>query len=67
MLVLVSVGVATAIAVPLGIALTPPVAWQRPVLAAGERRADDPEPGALGLLIPIPLFGIGTRTALFAR
>jgi osmoprotectant transport system permease protein len=62
-LVLVSVGVATAIAVPL-IVLTS-VAWQRPVLAARTScrwsrawRSWPPDPD--------PAFGIGTRTALFA-
>ena len=66
MLVLASVGIATAIAVPLGIALTRREAWQRPVLAAANVVQTIPSLALFGLLIPIPLFGIGTRTALFA-
>ena len=65
-LVLTSVGIATAIAVPLGIALTRRVAWQRPVLAAANVVQTIPSLALFGLLIPLPLFGIGTRTALFA-
>ena len=65
-LVLASVGVATAIAVPLGIALTRRVAWQRPVLAAANVVQTIPSLALFGLLIPLPLFGIGARTALFA-
>ena len=65
-LVLTSVGIATAIAVPLGIALTRRVAWQRPVLAAANIVQTVPSLALFGLLIPLPLFGIGSRTALFA-
>jgi osmoprotectant transport system permease protein len=65
-LVLVSVGIATAIAVPLGIVLTRRIAWQRPVLAAANVVQTVPSLALFGLLIPIPLFGIGARTALFA-
>ena len=65
-LVLVSVGIATAVAVPLGIALTRRTAWQGPVLAAANVVQTIPSLALFGLLIPIPLFGIGARTALFA-
>jgi len=65
-LVLASVGVATAIAVPLGIVLTRRVAWQGPVLAAANVVQTVPSLALFGLLIPLPLFGIGSRTALFA-
>jgi osmoprotectant transport system permease protein len=65
-LVLASVGVATAVAVPLGIVLTRRTAWQEPVLAAANIVQTIPSLALFGLLIPIPLFGIGTRTALFA-
>jgi osmoprotectant transport system permease protein len=65
-LVLASVGIATAIAVPLGIALTRRAAWQRPVLAAANVVQTIPSLALFGLLIPLPLFGIGARTALFA-
>ena len=65
-LVLTSVGIATAVAVPLGIVLTRRTAWQGPVLAAANVVQTIPSLALFGLLIPIPLFGIGTRTALFA-
>jgi len=65
-LVLTSVGIATAVAVPLGIALTRRVAWQQPVLAAANVVQTIPSLALFGLLIPLPLFGIGARTALFA-
>ena len=65
-LVLASVGIATAVAVPLGIALTRRPAWQRPVLAAANVVQTIPSLALFGLLIPVPFFGIGTRTALVA-
>src|SRR5262249_47134528 len=65
-LVLASVGIATAVAVPLGIALTRRTAWQRPVLAAANVVQTIPSLALFGLLIPVPFFGIGTRTALVA-
>ena len=65
-LVLASVGLATAIGVPLGIALTRRPAWQRPVLGAANVVQTIPSLALFGLLIPLPLFGIGTRTALVA-
>jgi osmoprotectant transport system permease protein len=65
-LVLTSVGIATAVAVPLGIVLTRRTAWQGPVLAAANVVQTIPSLALFGLLIPMPLFGIGTRTALFA-
>src|SRR5262249_17769245 len=65
-LVLASVGLATAIGVPLGIALTRRPAWQRPVFGAANVVQTIPSLALFGLLIPLPLFGIGTRTALVA-
>jgi osmoprotectant transport system permease protein len=65
-LVLASVGLATAIGVPLGILLTRRPAWQRPVLGAANVVQTIPSLALFGLLIPLPLFGIGTRTALVA-
>jgi osmoprotectant transport system permease protein len=65
-LVLASVGLATAIGVPLGIALTRRPAWQRAVLGAANVVQTIPSLALFGLLIPLPLFGIGTRTALVA-
>jgi osmoprotectant transport system permease protein len=66
MLVLASVGIATAVGVPVGVALTRRTAWQRPVLAAANVVQTIPSLALFGLLIPLPVFGIGTRTALFA-
>jgi osmoprotectant transport system permease protein len=65
-LVLASVGIATGVGVPLGIALTRRPAWQRPVLTAANVVQTIPSLALFGLLIPVPFFGIGTRTALFA-
>ena len=66
LLVLASVGLATAVGVPLGILLTRRPAWQRPVLAIANVVQTIPSLALFGLLIPLPLFGIGTRTALVA-
>ena len=65
-LVLASVGIATAVGVPLGVALTRRPRWQRPVLGAANVVQTIPSLALFGLLIPIPIFGIGTRTALVA-
>ena len=65
-LVLVSVGFATAVGVPLGVALTRRPTWQRPVLGAANVVQTIPSLALFGLLIPLPFFGIGTRTALVA-
>jgi osmoprotectant transport system permease protein len=66
LLVLASVGIALALGVPLGILLTRRVAWQRPVLGVANLVQTIPSLALFGLLIPIPFFGIGTRTALVA-
>ncbi|HXJ35932.1 MAG TPA: ABC transporter permease [Candidatus Eisenbacteria bacterium] len=65
-LVVVSVALATALAVPLGILLTRRPAWQRLVLGAANVVQTIPSLALFGLLIPLPFFGIGTRTALVA-
>jgi osmoprotectant transport system permease protein len=65
-LVLASVGIATVVGVPLGVMLTRRPAWQRPVLGAANVVQTIPSLALFGLLIPLPLFGIGTRTALVA-
>jgi osmoprotectant transport system permease protein len=65
-LVCASVGIATAAGVPLGVALTRRPSWQRPVLGAANVVQTIPSLALFGLLIPLPLFGIGTRTALVA-
>jgi osmoprotectant transport system permease protein len=67
LLVVVSVGLATAIGVPLGIAVTRRPGWQRLVLGAASAVQTIPSLALFGLLIPVPfLGGIGTRTALIA-
>jgi osmoprotectant transport system permease protein len=65
-LVLASVGIATLVGVPLGIALTRRPAWQGVVLGTANVVQTIPSLALFGLLIPLPLFGIGTRTALVA-
>jgi osmoprotectant transport system permease protein len=65
-LVAVSVGVAIVLGVPLGIALTRRPGWQRPVLGVANVVQTIPSLALFGLLIPLPLFGIGMRTALVA-
>jgi osmoprotectant transport system permease protein len=65
-LVLASVGIATAVGVPLGILLTRRPTWQRLVLGTANVVQTIPSLALFGLLIPIPFFGIGVRTALVA-
>lgn len=66
-LVVVSVGVASAIGVPVGIALTRWPAWKRLVLGSASVVQTIPSLALFGLLIPVPwIGGIGTRTALIA-
>jgi osmoprotectant transport system permease protein len=65
-LVLASVGLATAIGVPLGIALTRRPGWRDVVLGGANVVQTIPSLALFGLLIPLPFFGIGTRTALVA-
>jgi osmoprotectant transport system permease protein len=66
-LVAVSVGLATLIGVPLGIAVTRRPAWQRWVLGAANAIQTVPSLALFGLLIPVPFVGgIGMRTALVA-
>jgi len=67
MLVVVSVGIASAVGVPLGIALTRRPAWKRFVLGSAGIVQTIPSLALFGLLIPVPwIGGIGTRTALVA-
>jgi osmoprotectant transport system permease protein len=62
-----SVSAATAIGVPLGIALTRRTRWQRLVLGAASVVQTIPSLALFGFLIPVPwVGGIGTRTALVA-
>ena len=67
LLVVISVGLATAIGVPLGILLTRRPGWQRLVLGTASAVQTIPSLALFGLLIPVPFIGgIGTRTALIA-
>jgi osmoprotectant transport system permease protein len=67
LLVGVSVGIATAVGVPLGIVLTRRPGWQRVVLGAAGVLQTIPSLALFGFLIPVPVIGgIGTRTALVA-
>jgi len=67
LLVVISVGLATAIGVPLGIVLTRRPGWQRLVLGTASAVQTIPSLALFGLLIPVPFIGgIGTRTALIA-
>ena len=66
-LVAISIGIATAIGVPLGIFLTRRPAWSRPVLGLVGVIQTIPSLALFGFLIPVPAIGgIGTRTALVA-
>jgi osmoprotectant transport system permease protein len=66
-LVGVSIGIATALGVPLGVALTRRPGWSRLVLGAAGVLQTIPSLALFGFLIPVPwIGGIGTRTALVA-
>jgi osmoprotectant transport system permease protein len=67
LLVAASVGIATGIAVPLGIWLTRRPTWSRIVLGAAGVLQTIPSLALFGFLIPVPwIGGIGVRTALVA-
>ena len=67
MLVAVSIGIATAIAVPLGVFLTRRPAWSRFVLGIAGVVQTIPSLALFGFLIPVRgIGGIGVRTALVA-
>jgi osmoprotectant transport system permease protein len=65
-LVLLSVGAATAIGIPLGVWVTRHPRWKRTVLGAAGAIQTIPSLALFGLLIPVPMLGIGTKTALLA-
>jgi osmoprotectant transport system permease protein len=65
-LVGISVGVATAIGVPLGIVLTRRPAWSRLVLGTVSIVQTIPSLALFGLLIPVRGLGVSARTALVA-
>jgi osmoprotectant transport system permease protein len=67
MLVVVSIGIATAIGVPLGVVLTRRPGWSRAVLGLASVLQTIPSLALFGFLIPVPAIGgIGVRTALVA-
>jgi len=66
-LVLVSVGIAVTVGVPLGIALVRRPRLARPVLAFANLAQTIPSLALFGFLIPVPFIGgIGVRTAIVA-
>jgi osmoprotectant transport system permease protein len=66
-LVLVSMGIAAAIAIPLGVLLTRRAVWRRPLLGFANVMQTIPSLALFGFLIPIPFIGgIGKRTAIVA-
>jgi len=67
LLVLVSVGLAVAIGVPLGLVLARRPRLARPVLALANLAQTIPSLALFGFLIPVPFIGgIGVRTAIVA-
>lgn len=67
LLVFISTGLAVAIGLPLGIALTRVASLRGPVLAIANIMQTVPSLALFGLLIPIPFIGgIGARTAVIA-
>jgi osmoprotectant transport system permease protein len=67
MLVAISIGIATAIGVPLGVVLTRRPGWSRVVLGLASVFQTIPSLALFGFLIPVPAIGgIGVRTALVA-
>src|SRR2546425_9064748 len=67
MLVGVSVGLATAIGVPLGVWLTRRPGWSRIILGLASVLQTIPSLALFGFLIPVPwIGGVGVRTALVA-
>src|SRR5689334_16157103 len=67
MLVAVSIAIATAIGVPLGVWLTRRPAWSRVVLGVASVAQTIPSLALFGFLIPVPwIGGVGVRTALVA-
>ena len=66
LLVLASTAMAVAVGIPAGILLTRRPALKRPVLALAGVMQTIPSLALFGLLIPLPLLGIGARTATVA-
>ena len=66
MLVAVATALAVAVGLPLGILLTRRAALKKPVLAFAGVMQTVPSLALFGFLIPLPLLGIGARTATVA-
>lgn len=66
LLVLLSTGVAVVVGVPLGLALTRRPSLARPVIGFASVMQTVPSLALFGFLIPVPLLGIGNRTAIVA-
>lgn len=65
-LVGISTGVAVAIGVPLGVVITRRERWRGPVLGVANVFQTIPSLALFGFLLPVPLLGIGARTAIVA-
>src|SRR5258708_17009102 len=66
-MVLISVGIAGAIGIAVGVVLTRRAGWRRPVLGFASLMQTVPSLALFGFLIPIPFIGgIGRRTAILA-
>ncbi|HEX8474252.1 MAG TPA: ABC transporter permease/substrate-binding protein [Pyrinomonadaceae bacterium] len=67
-LVLIAISTATAVAIgiPVGVLLTRRASLKRPVLAVAGVLQTVPSLALFGFLIPLPLLGIGARTAIVA-
>ena len=66
-LVAISIGIATAVGVPLGVWLTRRPGWSRVVLGVASVAQTIPSLALFGFLIPVPwIGGVGARTALVA-
>ena len=65
-LVTVSTGLAVVIGIPVGVLLTRRARWKSPVLAVAGVLQTVPSLALFGFLIPLPLLGVGARTAVVA-
>ncbi|HEV2764360.1 MAG TPA: glycine betaine ABC transporter substrate-binding protein [Pyrinomonadaceae bacterium] len=66
LLVAVSTGLAVVIGIPVGVLLTRRARLKSPVLAAAGVLQTVPSLALFGFLIPLPLLGVGARTAVVA-
>lgn len=66
LLVVAATALAVAVGIPLGVLLTRRPALKKPVLAFAGVMQTVPSLALFGLLIPLPLMGVGARTAVVA-